>query len=368
MRFNLVFNSLGYILKRVGLVVLLPVLFAVIIGENKEILPFLICSLSSIIIGFLFTFKTKKKESNDELRKGEALCVACFTWILFGLICSIPFFFYHFTPLDAIFEAYSGVTTTGLSLISDYSLYPKTFFFFRSMTQWIGGMGIIVLFIAVLPKFAVAGRQMFSMELPGPVEDKFTPRIHQTALWLWTIYIGLTIIQVLCLKFIGGMDFYNAICVSFSTISSGGFALYPDSIAHYGSDIVNWIVIIFMFLAGCNFVLQYKVVIQRKISLLFKNTEFWVYLGIVLLSALGIFAILFAVNNIEVDKAITNSIFMSISTITTTGFNVSDFEYWNFDARAILFLLMFVGACASSTSGCIKITRWVFIFKYLKNL
>ncbi len=363
MRINIVLNALGAILKYIGLVLLLPVIFAIATREYIHIIPFLICSFASIFLGFLFRLRMVEE---TELRKNEALFVVFFTWSLFGLICSIPYLFYGINFINALFEGVSGVTTTGATIITNYSLYPKTFFFFRALTQWLGGMGIIVLFMAVLPKFAVAGRQMFTAELPGPNDEKFTPRVRQTALWLWGIYIGLTIIQTLVLIFIGKMDFYNAICYSFATISTGGFAHHATNVAFFNSNIISWIVIIFMFASGCSFALLYKTFIQRKITELTKNSEFWTYTSIIFITSAIIFFII-SQNNPNIFGNLTNAIFMTISTITTTGFNTVNYNLWNIDARILLFALMFVGGCAASTSGGIKVVRWMYIFKYLKK-
>ena len=182
MRIKIVLNILGTVLKYLGAIMFVPIIFAISTGEASQVVPFLICALFSIITGFLLTFIKIGNGSITNIKKSEAVLIVVLSWASFGLICTIPYLFYNLSPINALFEAFSGVTTTGASILVDYTLFPKTFFFFRSMTQWLGGMGIIVLFVAILPKFSVAGRQMFFAEIPNPVEEKFTPRIHKTAM------------------------------------------------------------------------------------------------------------------------------------------------------------------------------------------
>jgi len=367
MRTRIITSSIGVILKYIGLVLLAPIIFALIYKEYASILPFVAASVISLVLGFLLDFKKVGEKEINEINRIEALATVFFAWVFFGLVCTIPYLFYGFSPLNALFEAVSGVTTTGATIITDFSLYPKTLFVFRSMTQWLGGMGIIVLFIAILPKFAVAGRQMFFAELPNVREEKITPRIKHTATWLWAIYIGLTVVQILLLKFVGGMNFHNAICCAFSTLAAGGITTSSGSVLANGNNLAAPIIIIFMFLAGTNFVLQYKVFIQRRLSAVLKSEEFLTYFGIIAVISTLIAVVLCTKNNMAPLQAITDAIFQSVSVITTTAFFSANIEQWHVWAKILLFALMFTGACAGSTSGGIKVARWVFVFKYLKK-
>ncbi len=368
MRFHVVLNSIGIILKYFGILLLLPVIFAIAYKETSHILPFLVSLAVTIILGFLCTIKkTDVKELND-IKKSEALGIVFFAWLLIGFICTIPYLMYNLSFVDSIFESFSGITTTGATIITNFSIYPKTLFFYRSLTQWIGGMGIIVLFIGVLPQFAVAGRQMFFAESPGPVEEKLTPRIRQTAIRLWAIYGGLTLLQTALLMLIGKTSFYHAICIAFSTLSSGGFAYDEYGIALFTNYKIHWIITTFMFLTGCNYVLLYKAFIQRKFQSFIKNEEFRVYLGVICIASLVIAGILTSSQNISLYVAITNAFFTVTSAITSTGsVDVNYNLYWGITAKTILFAVMLIGGCATSTSGGIKVTRWIFIFKYLKG-
>ncbi len=200
MKLNIVINTVGIILRYIAIVMLFPVIFAICYREYSSIFPFFAASMISLFLGYLFSLNEASEKDIDTINKAEALAIAFFAWSFFALVASIPYFFYKLGIVNSLFEAVSGISTTGATILRDFSIYPKTFFFYRSMTQWFGGMGIIVLFIAVLPKFAVAGRQMFFAESPNPVEEKVTPRIRHTASWLWGIYLGLTVLQIIILR------------------------------------------------------------------------------------------------------------------------------------------------------------------------
>ena len=289
-----------------------------------------------------------------------------FAWILFALICTIPYLFYGFDYTNATFEAMSGVTTTGASIIDNFSQYPKTLFFFRSLTQWFGGMGIVVLFIAVLPKISVAGRQMFYAEAPTPTEDKPTPRIRYTASWLWGIYLALTLIELGILKYLG-LDLYDATITSLSTIATGGFSHLPNSIADFANAKISLCVFVFMFIAGINYILIYRGFKNKKVTHIFKSEEFRGYLGITLFLGILLTLSLLINSNYEIKKALLNAFFEISATMTSTGFAVDNYINWDATSKVILFLAFFTGGCATSTSGGIKIIRWILIGKYLKR-
>jgi trk system potassium uptake protein TrkH len=230
----------------------------------------------------------------------------------------------------------------------------------------LGGLGIIVLFIAILPQFAVAGRQMFFAEAPGPTEDKFTPRIRNTASALWKIYFGLTAIEVILLVW-AKMPIFDAICNSLSTLSAGGFSPHAQSIMGYHSPCINWIVLVFMFLAGVSFNLQYRVLAQKNPLLLFKNEEFRKYFFIIFLMA-GLIAISLTINNnFDGWQNFCHALFQVVSITTSSGFASVDFEKWNYTSKLLLFIVMFIGSCASSAGGGIKMARWLVVLKSMKS-
>lgn len=366
MRYNIVSNIIGSNLRYIGIVLLIPVIFAILYKEASHTLPFICASFVSIALGFLFTLPKATEKDIDSIKKPEALSGVFFSWVFFAIVCAIPYLFYNIGVVDAIFESVSGITTTGATILQDYSIYPKTFFIYRAMTQWLGGMGIVVLFIAVLPKFAVAGRQMFSAESPGPVEEKVTPRIRHTASWLWGIYLGLTIVQIIILKFLG-MDFYNALCTTLSTVSTGGLSPNPESIMGYHNQKVVIVVAFFMFLSGANFILQYKAFIQHKWDAFIKSEEFLTYLGVTVFFSIIIALFLYSTQEGNFLNRLIDGAFQTISLMTSTGFASVDFIKWSPDAKIMLFAAMFAGGCAASTAGGIKMIRWIFLFKYIKR-
>lgn len=359
MRLNYLAYAIGLTLIYIGLVILIPVIVALIYGEYGSILPFLTASIISMTIGAILrkTVPSTLENLND-IKKGEALFIVANSWIIFSLISAIPYLFYGLSPVNSIFEAVSGITTTGATILTHFD-YPHVFFFWRSFTQWLGGLGIIVLFIAILPQFAVAGRQMFFAEAPGPTEDKFTPRIRNTASALWKIYAGFTVLEIILLVW-NGMPAFDAVCNSLSTLSAGGFSPNEYSIMGYHSNTITWIVLIFMFLAGASFNLQYKFLVQKNPLLLFKNEEFRTYFLLVILMALLITASLHSHN-------FTDAIFQVVSITTSSGFASVDFEKWDYTSKLILFIVMFMGSCASSAGGGIKIARWLVVFKSMKS-
>ena len=366
MRYNLIFNILGMIAKYIGIMFIIPIVAAFALKESSGIMPYVVTGAVSILIGVLFSINRADKKDIDNIRKSESLTIVFFAWVLFGLICSIPYLFYDFSPTNAIFEAMSGVTTTGATVIQDFSLYPKTLFFFRSLTQWFGGMGIVVLFIAVLPKIAVAGRQMFYAEVPAPTEDKATPRIRYTASWLWGLYFTFTLVETLILHHLG-LDWYHATVTSMSTIATGGFSPLSNSIEGYNSSAVSICVLIFMFIAGINYIIIYRSLKNKNLKSFLKSEEFKVYLGITIFLGLFLAGSLFINSHYEIKQALLSSFFEIIATMTSTGFAADNYINWDATSKVILFIVFFTGGCATSTSGGIKIIRWVFVAKYLKR-
>ena len=368
MRLSYLANAISLVLMYVGLVLLSPVVVALIYQDYNSLIPFCAAGLISAGSGFIlrkFVPDASKIENLNDIKKGEALFTVSVSWILFGIIAAIPYLFYGLSPINSLFEAVSGITTTGATILTSYE-YPEAFFFWRSLTQWLGGLGIIVLFIAILPQFAVAGRQMFFAETPGPTEDKFTPRIKNTASALWRVYLGFTLLEIVFLVW-AGMPLFDSVCNSLSTLSAGGFSPNPDSIIGYHSDKITWIVLIFMFFAGVSFNLQYKVLMQKNPFLLFKNEEFRIYLLMVLTMS-GLLVLSLVLNHhTNWFKNCTDALFQVISITTSSGFASVDFEKWNFTPKLILFIVTFMGACASSAGGGIKIARWLVVFKSMKS-
>ncbi len=367
MNFKAIFNTISLILKYISFVMLAPCICAAAVKEYDSLFPFIMVSILSYVLYKILKDGEEGSEFNN-ISRSEALAAVLFAWIMFSVISAIPFLYYGLHPIDALFEAVSGVTTTGATVLTDFSIYPKTMFFWRSFCQWLGGMGILVLFIAILPSFAIAGRQMFFAESPGAssTESKLTPRIRQTAAALWLIYFVLTVIETAVLIYMG-MPVFDSVCNSLSCLSGGGFSPAANSIMQYAHPKFFWTIAIFMFLSGMNFSLQYKIYVKRNFKSIIKDDEFKLYLAVVLLFTILIAVTLTTHNIYDIKKSIESAFFQVVSIITTTGFVTVDYNEWNIRAKLLLFILMFTGASIGSASGGVKLLRIVFIIKYLKR-
>ena len=367
MRLTYIAKALSIVLGYINIAFIFPIIVAFIYHDYYSLIPFAVTGLIAwfLSMGLKYSVKgTSELENLNDIKKGEALFIVTVSWIMFAIIVAIPYLFYGISPVDALFESVSGITTTGATIITTYD-YPQAFFFWRSFAQWLGGLGIIVLFIAILPQFAVAGRQMFFAEAPGPTEDKLTPRIRNTASALWKVYAVLTIICIMLLV-IAGMNPFDAVCNSMSTLSAGGFSPNSLSTMGYNSNLITWIMLIFMFFAGTSFNLLYNVIKKRNVSLFFKSEEFKLYFFMVLLMSGLITTALVLNNGYSIFEGITHSLYQVISIATSTGSASVDFVQWDMTAKILLFLVMFMGSCSSSAGGGIKMTRWLLLWRTLK--
>ena len=360
MRACLILDAIGLVLTYIGILLLIPIIVAFAFQEWHAILPFATAATIGITTGVILK---KLTPEYTELHRTEGMVIVALSWATAAILGAIPYLFYDIGIINSLFESMSGITTTGATILKDFSLYPKTLFFWRSFSQWLGGMGIIVLFIAILPQFAIAGRQLFFAEAPGPTEDKLTPRIRHTAKNLWALYIGLTIIEILLLVYFG-MPVYDAICNSFSTLAAGGFSPHPESIMGYNNPVIEWIIIVFMFLAGTNFALQFRVIRNRNPALLGENSEFITYSIVVLSATILITLILFFNQAESLFSSLRSAAFQTISILTSTGFATADFEQWSARAKIILITLMFIGGSAGSSGAGIKVVRVLLLIKY----
>ena len=349
-----------------SIILLFPIIVALFYHETNAIFPFLITSAAALMTGVTLRKlipKSSEVRSINDIKKAEGLCVVTFSWIFAGIFASIPYLFFGLSPINAFFEGSSGITTTGATIFTHFD-YPNTLFFWRSFTQWLGGMGIIVLVIAILPQFAIAGRQMFFAEAPGPTEDKFTPRIKNTAAALWKIYAGLTILQIILLKFTG-MSGFDAVCHSLSSIAGGGFSPRANSLVGENNHIL-WIITFFMFFAGTSFNLQYMAWSKLNPIVLFKNEEFRTYFTFVFLIVSILSVSLFVNMHYDIAGSITHAAFNAISLVSSTGYCSVDFANWDYSSKVLLVAVMLFGSCASSAGGGLKVMRWLLIFKIMK--
>ncbi|MDK2824677.1 MAG: trk/ktr system potassium uptake protein [Clostridia bacterium] len=360
MNLKIVFSTLGVILMIIGISMLFPLIWSLYYGEY-DLPAFLISAIVTFLVG-LFLFKGLKTEGS--IRYKEGFAIVSLAWVFATIFGSLPYLLSKtFNSIsDAIFETMSGFTTTGASVLTDIEILPHGILFWRSLTHWLGGMGIVVLFVAILSSIGIGGLQMFRAESPGPVTEKIKPRISETAKILWFTYVIFTFAEIFLL-WIFGMPLFDAMCHTFGTLATGGFSTKNQSIGYYNSPIIHWIIILFMFMSGANFALYYSVLHNRNLKIFWKNDEFRLYSYIILVSIAVITIVLITNSYLPLDKAITLAAFQVVSIVTTTGYATYDFDQWPLLARSIIFTLMFVGGCAGSTGGSIKVGRILVLFK-----
>ena len=299
-------------------------------------------------------------DREPELRRIEALAIVAGTWLVVAIVGAVPYVWVGLTPVDALFESMSGFTTTGATIFTDFDAFGRGLLFWRSLTQWLGGMGVIALFVAILPRLAMGVGQLFFAEAPGPTDEKLTPKIGKTAAVLWRLYAGLTAAEFIAL-WIAGMSPYDAICHAMTTLAAGGFSPNPLSIAGYDSAAVEWIICGFMFLAGANFALQFRAL--SRPGLLVRNEEFRVYSVIVLVATVLVAGFLWQAGG-QFTDTVRQGLFQTLSILTTTGYASVDFNLWGDQTRMILLVLMFIGGCAGSAAGGPKVLRHMLIGRY----
>jgi trk system potassium uptake protein TrkH len=371
---KIIYRFLGITAMLNGVFMFLTVPFSMYYDEPEK-WGILSAGIITVIIGILLYFLNKPKDTI--IRKKEGYLIVTLGWLTLSFTGMLPYLLSGAIPgiSNAFFETISGYSTTGSSILTDIETMPKGILFWRSATHWIGGMGIIVLTIAILPLLGIGGMQLFMAEAPGPSADKLHPRITDTAKRLYLIYVILTLVEFFLLKF-AGMTWFDAINHAMATMSTGGFSTKSDSIAFYnGQPLIQYIIIFFMFVAGTNFVLTYFA-LKGKVQKVFNSEEFKYYLfGILSVSLIIAAVILFFQDpNLEsvlahpkvlgdTESAIRHALFMVTSVVTTTGFVSADFTMWNFFGTGIFFALFFTGGSAGSTSGGVKVVRHIIMLK-----
>lgn len=326
---------------------------------------FLLSTIITFLAGIIGLCIGRRAESRMGEREGYV--IVAMVWVVFSCFGLLPYYLSGQVPsfTDAWFESMSGFTTTGATIIPDLNEITHGLLFWRSLTQWIGGMGIIVLSIAILPIFGLNGMQLYAAEVSGLTYEKISPRIAHTAKLMWGTYVILTISEIIAL-WLCGMDLFDAVCHSFSTVATGGFSTKNNSLAFYDSASIHYIVAFYMFISGINFVLLVYL-LRGKISNLFKDEETrWYSIAIVIVTiilTLGLFIYYPDWSGAEKERGFRDSLFTVISSMTSTGFTTSNYAHWPVAAWAIIVFLMFTGACAGSTAGGIKWVRWAIIIK-----
>lgn len=365
MRPAVVAKVLSLLCAIVSLFMVFPILWSLADGSG-DLFPLLWGMGAGLgVSALLFVVGSKAKVGDLGLR--EAFAVVSLSWVLASAIAGIPYLLNGTVPTytEAFFEAMSGFTTTGATVLTDIQSNPRGILFWRDLTQWLGGMGIIVLSLAVLPFLKVGGMQLYKAEVPGPMPEKITPRVHQTALLLWGVYLLLSLLQTSALL-LGGMSLFESLTHTFGTMATGGFSPLNRSIGQYGNAYFEWVIILFMFLAGTNFVLHF-LLLRGDLGAWWRNEEFRFYVKLLAVAVLLAAAFLFSSGTYEkLSDSIRYGAFQVVSIVTTTGFVTADFGLWPNFLQYLLLLLMFVGGCAGSTVGGIKSMRIMVLVKHVK--
>lgn len=350
---RMILHTLGQIIRLEAVLLLLPAVVALLYGEMRCLKAFLLTAALAAVLGSLLTLLTRSR--SRVIFSKEGFVTVSLAWLCLSAIGAVPFVLSGGVSsyVDAFFETVSGFTTTGSSILPDVEALPRGLLFWRSFTHWIGGMGILVLMMAIVP--ADSGRSMHMMraEMPGPVVGKLVPRVRDTAKLLYVIYLGLTVLMVVLLR-CGGMSLYDSLIHAFGTAGTGGFGTYRTSLADF-SPYIQWVVTVFMLLFGVNFNLYYLMLV-RHFRAAWKSRELWVYLALVAVSS-GL--ICWNIRGLygTWGETIRQALFQVSSIMTTTGYATADFNLWPGLSKAVLLLLMFIGGCAGSTAGGLKVSR-----------
>ena len=362
MRVSLVLNVTGTLVRLFGPALLAPAAVAGLYREWHDAAGFLLTVLLALVAGTLMRRSGRRGAPTatdvDRIRRIEGLAIVAATWLFVAMLGAIPYVWIGIGPIDAMFESMSGFTTTGATVFTDFGIIGHGVYLWRSLSQWLGGLGVIALFVAVLPRLAIAGRELFFAEAAGPTDEKLTPQLRQTAIALWRVYAALTGAETVALM-LAGMPLFDAVCHAMTTMAAGGFSPHPLSVAGYDSAAIDWVITVFMFAAGANFALQYRAARGSRVALA-QDEEFRAYAGI-LLVATAVLSAALVQSGLAAGDALRHAAFQAVSIATTTGYASIDFQLWSDQARIVLLLLMFVGGCAGSAAGGPKVVRHVLM-------
>lgn len=364
--FPLVYKIIGSLLFLLGTMLGLCVAISLYYGED-DMMAFLISTIFTVTAGFIFKYLGRNATNNLSRRDSYLLVTA--TWVVFTFFGMMPFLIGGYIPsvTDAFFETMSGFTTTGATILDSVEWLPHGILYWRTQTQWIGGLGIVFFTIAILPSMVGNGSvKVFAAEATGPMRSKMHPRLSTMAKWIWTIYLGLTISCVLSF-YLCDMDWFDSINYAMTTTATGGFSTHNDATTYFNSPSIEYVSVLFMFLAGINFTMLYLAVFKFKVGALFKSSEFKLYLILVIGVTLFIMYLLMTRNGYGMERAFRSALFHVVSYITTTGIFNDDAAMWPHVTWVIMGCLMFIGACSGSTTGGFKCIRLVMVFKVLLN-
>jgi trk system potassium uptake protein len=365
-------NLVGTLAKYLGIAAIFPV--GVALWYSEPVWPFIATGVGTSGLGYALERVTPDARLRLGVREGFLVVSAML--LMTAAFASIPYLLAggdqldH--PIDAYLEGMSAATTTGASVVTDFDELSKSLAMWRQFTQWLGGMGIIILAVAILPRLRVGGRQMMEAELPGPEVAALSERIRETARRLWVLYVALTVVLTLLLASLGwlgiddAMTFYEALAHAFATMPTGGFSTQPDSIAAFSAE-AQWIIALFMLIAGANFVLLFRAIVRRHPSVFVRDEEFRLYIALVVVASATLLVQLVSYDLFEGEAAVRAAVFQAISVITTTGYATTDFALWPVLCLMTLFALMFLGGSAGSTTGSIKVVRHLLLGKILRR-
>lgn len=361
----MIYRILGCLLFIEATFMVLCTLMSVYYQED-DLSAFIFSTLITTGAGIPLVYAGKGAER--KLSRRDGYIIMTFAWIIISIFGTLPYYISGYIPniTNAFFETMSGFSTTGASILNNIESLPHALLFWRSLTQWIGGMGIVIFTIAVLPIFGVGGVQLFAAEATGTKLDKVSPRISVTAKWIWTIYLGLTIAATVALS-LGGMSVFESVCHAMSTTATGGFSTRQGSIAAFNSSYIEYVILIFMFLSGINFSLLYLFFLKGKVRKLFQDTELKWYISTVLFFTVLITIGLLISSSISIEEAFRKASFLVVSLQTTCGFITADYMQWAPPLWMLTTIITYCGACAGSTSGGIKCIRSVIMARIAKN-
>ena len=364
--YRLIYKILGSLLFLLGFLLLICAAIALYYHED-DIMAFLVSALFTVGCGFVLKYLGRDADNN--LGRRDSYLLVTVTWIVFSLFGMLPFIISGYIPnvTNAFFETMSGFTTTGATILDDVEWLPHAMLYWRTQTQWIGGLGIVFFTIAILPSMVGSGNvKVFSAEATGPIRAKMHPRLSTMAKWIWSVYLGLTIACMLSF-YAAGMDWFDSINYAMTTTATGGFSTHNDSTAFFQSATIDYISILFQFLAGINFMMLYASIFKLRPLALLRSSEFKLYMAIIAIATLSIMYLLMTANGYGLERAFRSSLFQVVSFLTTTGLFNDDAAMWPHITWVILGFLMFAGACSGSTTGGFKCIRLIMIFQVLRN-
>lgn len=365
MNFRLISKIIGQLLLLESALMLLCIAISLYYRED-DIMAFTISAIMTIAAGMMSMFFGRG--AGNDLNRRNAYLLVTTAWAIFSLFGTLPFMTGGYIPnlTDAFFETMSGFTTTGATILDDVERLPHAILFWRSLTQWIGGLGIVFFTIAILPSMVGGSMKVFAAEATGPIKSKIHPRLSTSAKWIWSIYMALTVACILCNK-VAGMGWFDSMNYSMTTTATGGFSTHNDSTEYFRSPAIEYVGIVFQFLSGINFVLLYSAMFKGKVKNLLQSSEFKLYFSVVAISTVWIMWLLATTRGYAVEQAFRSALFQVVSFITTTGLFNDNAGTWPHITWVILASCMFIGACAGSTSGGFKCIRGVMVFKVIRN-